>query len=110
MMNDAAFTVAASQLFKRLIVAVDRADPDVLEADATFDMVTIVATKTGEKIIVNTQRAVRQMWVAGQGAGLHFSYDTSGRWLDDKGKGIELFAWVSQCVEAASGYRLDLAT
>ena len=108
MMDDSEFTVVASQIFKRLVKAVDAADPDVLEADSTGDMVTITATKSGEKIVVNTQRAVRQIWVAGQGAGLHFSFGGPGQWLDDKGKGIELLAWVAECVEAATGQRLEV--
>ncbi len=108
-MNDAEFTIVAGQLFKRVVKAVDAADPDVLEADSTGDMVTVVASKTGEKVIINTQRAVRQIWVAGKGAGLHFSLGESGQWLDDKGKGIELLAWVSECIAAASGEHLDLA-
>ncbi len=108
MMDDAEFSIAAGHLFKRVVKAVDAADPDVLEADSTGDMVTVVATKTGEKVIINTQRAVRQIWVAGKGAGLHFSFSVNNQWLDDKGKGVELLAWVEECVEAASGERLDL--
>ena len=71
-------------------------------------MVTITATKTGEKIVINTQRAVKQIWVAGKGAGLHFSFGSAGQWLDDKGKGVELLAWVAECVAAATGQSLDL--
>jgi CyaY protein len=108
MIDDAQFTIAAGQLFKRVVKAVDAGDPDVVEADSTGDMVTIVASKTGEKVIMNTQRAVRQIWVAGRGAGLHFSYGATGQWLDDKGKGIELMAWVAACVESATGVHLDL--
>jgi DNA-binding NarL/FixJ family response regulator len=44
---------------------------------------------------------VRQVWVAGKGLGVHFSLGPDGRWLDDKGKGLELVAWVNECVEAA---------
>ena len=109
MIDDAQFTIAAGHLFKRVVKAVDAADPDVLEADSTGDMVTVVASKTGEKVIINTQRAVRQIWVAGQGAGVHFSYGSDGQWRDDKGKGIELLAWVTECIEVASGERVDLS-
>ncbi len=106
-MDDAQFSLSVAQVFKRLIKAVDAADPDVLEADSTGDMVTIIATKTGEKVVVNTQRAVHQVWVAGKGAGIHFSFDDAkGLWVDDKGKGLELLSWVSECVEAATGERL----
>ena len=96
--------VAAS--FKRFLRAFDALDPDALEADGTADMVTVTAPRTGEKVIINTQRAVHQIWVAGRGSGIHFSWDTStSRWLDDKHKGLELFAFVADCVEAAAGVR-----
>lgn len=105
-MDDAGYGAAVSQVFKKLVKAVDAADPDVIECDATGDMVTITATKTGEKVIVNTQRAVHQIWVAGKGAGVHFSFAADGRWLDDKQKGLEVVAWISECVESASGVKL----
>jgi CyaY protein len=69
-------------------------------------MVTITA-KSGEKCIVNTQRAASQLWVAGLGQGIHFSYDlTRGAWWDDKGKGLELFDFVAQVVQSISGAEL----
>ncbi|MBM4780119.1 MAG: iron donor protein CyaY [Archangiaceae bacterium] len=105
-MDDAGYGAAVSVVFKKLVKAVDAADPDVIECDATGDMVTITATKTGEKVIVNTQRAVHQLWVAGKGAGVHFSLAADGRWLDDKQKGLEVVAWIAECVESASGVKL----
>jgi CyaY protein len=107
-MDDSSYTVTIGALFKRLVKAVDGLDPDVIEADSTGDMVTITAVRTGEKVIVNTQRAVQQVWVAGKGAGVHFSLAADGRWLDDKGKGLELEAWVRECVQSASGVALEV--
>ena len=108
MLDESTYQTQVSQAFKRLVKACDAADPDVLEADSTGDMVTITATKSGEKVIVNTQRAVKQIWVAGRGAGIHFSLEADGQWRDDKGKGLELHAWVKECVQAASGEVLGL--
>ncbi len=107
-MDEATYAASVSAVFKRLVKAVDAVDPDLLEADATGDMVTITAVKSGEKVIVNTQRAVQQLWVAGGGAGVHFSLAPGGRWLDDKGKGLELLSWVAACVRGASGQALDV--
>lgn len=106
-MDEAAYSVAVATIFKRLVKACDAADPDHLEADATGDMVTITALPSGEKVVVNTQRAVQQIWVAGKGEGVHFSLDPNGRWLDDKGKGLELLAWVRDCVLAATGEHIE---
>lgn len=102
------YQASVAAFFKKLVSAVDAVDPDLLECDATGDMVTIVAPKSGAKIIVNTQRAVSQIWVAGKGEGVHFSLATDGRWLDDKQKGHELSAWVAECVRDASGVTLSL--
>jgi CyaY protein len=103
-----AYAASVASFFKRLVSAVDAADPDLVECDATGDMVTITAPKSGAKVIVNTQRAVSQIWVAGKGEGVHFSRADDGRWLDDKGKGLELGAWVRECVQDASGVGLAL--
>ena len=106
MLDEATYNAAAAAAFKRLLAALDAMDPDVLEGDSTGDMVTMTAPRSGQKVVVNTQRAVRQLWVAGKGMGVHFSLGTDGRWTDDKGKGLELFAWVSECVADACGQPL----
>lgn len=108
MLDEARYNQLVAGAFKRIVGAADQLDPDVLEADSTGDMVTLVAAN-GEKCVVNTQRAVRQIWVAGRSAGIHFSYDeASGQWRDDKGKGLELFSFVGQVVEELTGQRLEL--
>lgn len=102
-LDDATYAAEVAALFKRLVKAIDAADPDAIECDATPDMVTITALPAGTKVIVNTQRAVKQIWVAGQGMGVHFQREPDGVWRDDKQAGHELMRWVGQCVEAASG-------
>jgi CyaY protein len=104
-LDETTYNNLVAGVFKRLVAAADAADPDVLECDATGDMVTFTA-KSGEKVVVNTQRAVRQIWVAGKGAGIHFSLAADGKWMDDKNKGLELNAWVVECVQAMSGETL----
>ena len=107
-MDESVYNARIAAAFKRIMSAADAVDPDVLEADSTGDMVTLTAPSK-EKCIVNTQRAVRQIWVAGQGEGIHFSYDeASGRWQDDKGRGLELFSFVKRVVKAISGEELAL--
>ncbi|MBN1203659.1 MAG: iron donor protein CyaY [Myxococcaceae bacterium] len=103
MMDEARYNQLVSAAFKRMLAAADTLDPDVLEAESTGDMLTLT-TPSREKCVVNTQRAVRQIWVAGKGQGIHFSYDdATGTWKDDKGKGLELFSFVADVVRAMSG-------
>ncbi len=107
-MDDPTYNAAVAAVFKRLVAAVDAVDPDIIEADATPDMVTITAVQNQSKVIVNTQRAVHQIWVAGKSAGIHFTRASDGQWFDDKNQGIELITWIRDCVTAASGIELTL--
>lgn len=103
MIDEARYNGLIAEAFKKLVAAADELDPDVLDCDATGDMVTMTA-RSGQKCIVNTQRAVRQVWVAGLSQGIHFDYDErSGAWRDDKGKGLELFSFVKQVVKEIAG-------
>ena len=104
MLDEATYNRLVADVFKRLLKVLDAADPDSLEADSTGDMVTVTG-RTGQKVVINTQRAVHQLWVAGNGSGVHFSWD-GAKWLDDKGKGLELYAWIARCAEAASGEKI----
>lgn len=105
-MDEARYSQLIAAAFKRLLAAADSVDPDVLEAESTGDMLTLTA-RSREKCVINTQRAVRQIWVAGQGQGIHFSYDeATGTWRDDKGKGLELFSFVAGVVRELTGEEL----
>ncbi len=109
MLDEATYNQQVAVTFRRIIAAADQVDPDALDADSTGDMVTLSSPR-GEKCIINTQRAVRQIWVAGQGQGIHFDFDAArNEWRDDKGKGLELFAFVADTVAAISGVRLEFA-
>jgi CyaY protein len=107
-MDAALYNQRVAVAFKRILSAADAVDPDVLEADGTPDMVTLTAS-SGAKCIINTQRAVWQVWVAAQSQGIHFSWDdATSTWRDDKGKGYELFSFVRTAVQQMCGAELTL--
>lgn len=107
-MDESRYNGLVADAFKRLVKAADAQDPDELECDATGDMVTLTAS-SGQKCIVNTQRAVHQIWVAGLSQGIHFSFDeNTARWMDDKGKGLELFAFVRDVVKQIANVDLSV--
>lgn len=109
MLDETIYNQKVAQLFKRIVAAADQIDPDILDAESTGDMVTLTSS-AGEKCVVNTQRAVRQIWVAGKSQGIHFSFDeTTDTWRDDKGRGLELYAWVAEVVESITGQKLVYA-
>ena len=108
MIDEGRYNQLVSSAFKKLLAAVDQVDPDQLDAESTGDMITLTAA-SGEKCIVNTQRAATQIWVAGKSQGIHFSWDeATGTWKDDKAKGLELFAFVKDVVRTISGVELSL--
>jgi CyaY protein len=110
MADEATYEAQVSEAFGRIIAAADRLDPDLLEADATSDMITLTSS-SGEKCVINTQRAVGQLWVAGRGEGIHFNWDPAqGAWRDDRGRGLELLAFVDKVVEELCGQRLGLGS
>jgi CyaY protein len=106
--DESTYNALIAAAFKRIVKSLDDVDPDVLDVVATGDMVTAIDARSGEKVVVNTQRAVWQIWVAGKGQGIHFSLSSDGRWLDDKAKGLELFGWVAECVNAMAGLSVKL--
>ena len=106
-MDESEYSTRVSRTFAKLMNALDAADPDVLDVESTGDMITVTSHR-GEKCVINTQRAVHQIWVAGKSQGIHFSWDAARQgWWDDKQKGIELFAFIGEAVrEIGEGFEL----
>jgi CyaY protein len=108
MLDEVIYNQQIASIFQRLTKAADALDPDIIEASGSGDMVTLTSAK-GQKCIVSTQRAVRQIWVAGKGLGIHFSFDEATQtWRDDKSQGYELLQFVQDVVQTISGTRLPL--
>jgi len=60
----------------------------------------------GSKIIVNSQAAAREIWVAAKSGGYHFRAD-GGRWVNTR-DGTELFAALSAHVSQQAGESVNL--
>ena len=85
----------------------DDVDADDVDLERAGDVVTLTF-KNGKKAVVNTQRPTRQIWLAANARAWHFSFDEpSGRWLDDKGEGLELIEQIAAIVKEQAN--VDLA-
>ncbi|MBI3542171.1 MAG: iron donor protein CyaY [Deltaproteobacteria bacterium] len=96
--------------FRRLEKAFDSVDPDVAEFELSQGSITILFSDRS-KCILSTQPSVRQIWLAAasRGRAYHFDFDpASERWLDDKGKGVELLEYVRVLVKETAGVELSL--
>lgn len=74
--------------------AFESIDPDVAECEQALGSMTITFADRS-RCILSAQPSVRQLWLAlaAKGTAHHFIWD-GARWLDDKGKGIELLSFL----------------
>jgi len=100
-MDELAYERLAEQTFRTIEDAFRDADTDVVDCERSGDVMTFTF-RGGKRCVVNTQRAVRQMWLAADARGWHFTWDGQ-RWLDDKGRGDELFGTLARIVKESAG-------
>ena len=102
-MDESSYQKLADATFRKIGDAFEDVDPDLVDCEHAGDVVTL--TLPGNKrCVVNTQRPTRQLWLAANARAWHFSWDAgTGRWLDDKGRGDELFATLAGIVKEAAG-------
>jgi CyaY protein len=106
-MDEKRYQELADAVFRRIVDAFEDVDAEVVDCDHAGDVLTL-AFSNGRRCVVNTQRPARQMWVAANARGWHFSYDEScGEWLDDKTHADELFTTLERIVR--DGAQLDVA-
>ena len=109
MIDEPRYLHLVDEAFKTLENALDRVDPDDAEAYRAGDVITITF-RDKSKCIVNTQRPTRQIWLAARSRAWHFDYDAAtGRWLDDKGRGDELYGTLARVVRDTAGVAITLS-
>lgn len=69
-------------LEQRLESAADQADID-LDINRQGNVMELELIDAGEKIIVNIQAAMQEIWVAARSGGFHYRH-VEGRWLDTR--------------------------
>lgn len=109
-MEEKEYRQLVDKTFRTIERAFDDVDPDEAEFELSQGAVTL-RFANGTTCILSQQPSVRQIWVAAaaKGVAYHFNYNAStGQWLDDKGKGIELVSCVKGVVRESSGVDLKL--
>lgn len=106
-MDEAHYERLAAEALGRVLDMFEDVDPDEADVEPSGDVVRIDFAG-GARVVLNTQRPARQLWLAGGTRAWHFSYDEpSGRWLDDRGQGEELFATLASLARDAAGLELS---
>ena len=63
----------ASELFKRVEEKLDEFE-DKIDYDPSPDKLLVSFEESSEKIVINTQRAIKEIWLAGNSRGWHFQF------------------------------------
>jgi iron donor protein CyaY len=104
-MEEREFEKLASEIFRRVMDLFEDVDPEDADVEPSGDVIRIDC-RGGRRIVLNTQRPARQIWLAGGTSGYHFSFDANTKtWLDDKGRG-ELFVTLTGLIKEATGLQL----
>jgi len=85
-----------------------RVEASGIDADCEFKGTGVLEIEfaDGSKIIVNSQAAAREIWVAAKSGGYHFR-GAGGRWVNTR-DGSELFAALSAYVSQQAGETVNL--
>lgn len=106
-MDEHEFERLAGETWKRVLDLFEDVDADDADVDQSGDVIRI-DYKNGERVVLNTQRPARQLWLAGGRQAWHFNYDPARKaWIDDKGRGAELLATLSALTFEAIGQTLQ---
>ena len=92
---------------RALVQALDELDSDAFEAELSSDILTL-EFRDGERFVINSHRAARQIWMAAARSAWHFDWDDPTRtWIASK-TGDELWSTVSRVLNAKLGQSLSL--
>jgi CyaY protein len=104
-MDEQGFDEQAHDELRHIEDAFADVDPDAVEV-TTSDGVLRLELRDGTKVVINSHRAARQIWLAAVASAWHFDPTADGSWRSPK-SGDELRATVTRLVREHAG--LDLA-
>lgn len=93
-MTDPDFLALAERTLARVEDAIDRLEQDV-DAQRAGNVLS-VELESGEKVVVNLQQPMHEIWVAARSGGFHYRWDGAA-WRDTR-SGEELFAALERIV------------
>lgn len=127
--QEAEFRKNVEIILEKIEKAFASIDPDVAECEQAFGALTITFNDRS-RCILSSQPAIQQIWLAlaAEGVAYHFSLmdhlmgvpmtsDTASpkdsespkkKWMDDKGRGIELLSFLSDYLSRKIGQNIQL--
>jgi CyaY protein len=105
-MDEGTFDQVARDELHHLEDAFSDVDPDEVEVSSSEGVLRL-DLRDGTRIVINSHRAARQIWMAAIASAWHFDPGTDGLWRASKG-GEELRATVARLVRERIGLELAL--
>lgn len=106
-MDEASFDKVAREELRAIEDAFAEIDPDEVEV-STSDGVLRLDLRDGTKIVINSHRAARQIWMAAVASAWHFDPTTDGRWRASK-SGEDLRGTLTKLLHDRIGLDVPLA-
>ena len=108
-MTESEFLALAEATLDRIEAALEHAADAAgvdIECSRAGNVLEIELIDNGSKIIVNSQTAMQEIWVAAKSGGFHYKRHAD-RWIDTR-NGAELFAALSEAVSQQAGVALTV--
>lgn len=105
-MDDNTFDRVAREELKAIEDRLSDVDPDDIEI-STSDGILRLDLRDGTKIVINSHRAARQIWMAAVASAWHFDPTADGTWTAAK-TGDELRSTIRRLVKQQIGLELTL--
>lgn len=108
MLDEKVYRHIVSQTFEQVERLFAEVDPDLVECTVSQGALTLLLA-SGARCILSAQPSVRQLWmaVAAKGVAYHFNWDEArAQWWDDKGQGIEFWAYLKAYIWDAARVEL----
>ena len=105
-MDEASFDTAARDELRHLEDAFADIDPDLVEVSSS-DGVLRLDLRDGTRIVINSHRAARQIWMAAIASAWHFDPGSDGAWRAPR-SGEELHATLAKLLRDRIGLEVRL--
>jgi CyaY protein len=105
-MDEASFDRTAREELRHIEDAFADIDPDEVEVSSS-DGVLRLDLRDGTRIVINSHRAARQIWMAAVSSAWHFDPGSDGRWVASK-SGDELRTTVTKLLNERIGLAVRL--
>ena len=96
----------ADELFRTIEDKLEEFEEEI-DYDRTPDKLEATIETTGKKIVINTQRAIHEIWLAGNSRGWHFQYAEDQTCWFAQAEEVEFYSCLSELLSTNLGRQVS---